>query len=151
MLKILLILCELYFITFTTFTYFTLCLQIDTLFTSPDFCLKLAISCFQCKDKHIVYHFYFLLEVKIFVTFYVKINMWSTILNFCLNSNCCHIFDFLLDNKSSFLNILREDRKTANHFSDFCIHGLHLESCSCIHLDTLMAVELVELMFQDWP
>ena len=115
MLKILLILCELHFITFTTFTYFTLCLQIDTLFTSPDFCLKLAISCFQCKDKHIVYHFYFLLEVKIFVTFYVKINMWSTILNFCLNSNCCHIFDFLLDNKSSFLNILREDRKTVNH------------------------------------
>ena len=121
--KIVLILCQLYFISFTTITNFTFRLQIDTLFTSPDFCLKLAISCFQCKDKDILYHFYFLLEVKIFVTFYVKINMWSTILNFCLNSNCCHIFDFLLDNKSSFLNILREDRKTANHFLIFASLG----------------------------
>ena len=133
-----------FFYSFHIFNF--LCAE-NTLFTT----LEVSYLILSMYLRYIVYHFYFLLEVKIFVTFYVKINMWSTILNFCLNSNCCHIFDFLLDNKSSFLNILREDRKTANHFSDFCIHGLHLESCSCIHLDTLMAVELVELMFQDWP
>ena len=98
--KILLFLCQLCFISFTVFTYSTFCLQINTLFTSLEFCVKLAIWYFQCTFDILSFTFTFCFKLKLYFTFHVKINMWSISLNFCLKLNCCQIFDFLLYDKS---------------------------------------------------
>ena len=98
--KILLFLCRLCFISFTVFTDSTFCLQINTFYISW-FCLKLAIRYFQCTFDILSIIFGFCLELKLNFTFHVKIKMWSITLNFCLKLKYCHIFDFLLDDKSS--------------------------------------------------
>ena len=118
--KFICFLSQLCYISFATFTYITYCVKVNTLFTSPDFCLKLA---FQCKDKHIVFHFYFLLKSRLYFT--VKINMWPVFLNMCLNLICRHIFDFWFDDTSLFFNFARRQENFALPFWFLHLWGVY--------------------------